>query len=202
MSPRAPEQNAALRAATLQRAEAAAVTLFARHGFAATSMRDIASTAGLSVGSIYRHYASKDELFSALVGQAVAGLGELIENFRSGGSPAGLITGLTRTFLSDLSDDRGFTEFFWMMNQTFAMVDRPTAVEELIQRHEELVAATVALIARGQELGEFNPGDPAELATCYLAALTGMAAMRLAMGSGLVVPPSSTLTAILIKEQR
>lgn len=75
----------------MRRRRAAAVTLFARHGFAATGMRDVASAAGLSAGSIYRHDASKDELFSALVGQAMAGLGELIEGFRSGGSPAGLI---------------------------------------------------------------------------------------------------------------
>ena len=50
----------------------AAAQCFARNGFAATAMPDIAATAGLSVGSLYRYFPSKEELFLAVVGDRVA----------------------------------------------------------------------------------------------------------------------------------
>lgn len=45
----------------------AAKRLFLTQGYGSTSMRDIAKAAGnLSVGSLYNHFASKEELFSTL----------------------------------------------------------------------------------------------------------------------------------------
>lgn len=66
---------------------AAAKTVFARKGFHATTIADIATEAGLAYGSIYWYFASKDELFHALmaaeeealrshVGSALSALGE------------------------------------------------------------------------------------------------------------------------------
>lgn len=40
---------------------------FARKGFLKTSMRDIAEAAGVGVGNVYNYFASKDELFQAVV---------------------------------------------------------------------------------------------------------------------------------------
>ncbi len=45
----------------------AAYNLFLENGFSATSMRQIAERAGLAVGGIYNHFASKDEIFQALI---------------------------------------------------------------------------------------------------------------------------------------
>jgi len=50
----------------------AASRCFARHGFAATSVPDIASDAHLSVGLMYRYFGSKEDLFLAVVGERVA----------------------------------------------------------------------------------------------------------------------------------
>lgn len=47
----------------------AALAEFASHGFVATRTEDIASRAGLSKGSIYLHFKSKDELLEALLKQ-------------------------------------------------------------------------------------------------------------------------------------
>jgi TetR/AcrR family transcriptional repressor of mexJK operon len=47
--------------------EDAAVELFMEHGYHATSMRRIAEHAGLALGGIYNHFASKDELFEAII---------------------------------------------------------------------------------------------------------------------------------------
>lgn len=47
--------------------EDAAVELFLKHGYHATSMRQIADHAGLALGGIYNHFASKDEIFEAII---------------------------------------------------------------------------------------------------------------------------------------
>tara|TARA_R110002110_G_scaffold390981_1_gene604182 strand:- start:58 stop:648 length:591 start_codon:yes stop_codon:yes gene_type:complete len=44
----------------------AALTLFSDHGFHGTSMSKLANLAGLPVGTIYRHFAGKEELIHAL----------------------------------------------------------------------------------------------------------------------------------------
>lgn len=50
---------------------AAAAMLIATRGYDAVSMRDIADAAGMRPGSLYYHYASKDELFAAVHAAAI-----------------------------------------------------------------------------------------------------------------------------------
>jgi AcrR family transcriptional regulator len=47
--------------------EDAAFSLFMEQGYHASSMRQIAERAKLALGGIYNHFASKDEIFSALI---------------------------------------------------------------------------------------------------------------------------------------
>ena len=47
--------------------EDAALELFMEQGYHATSMRQIAERAGLALGGIYNHFASKDEIFEAII---------------------------------------------------------------------------------------------------------------------------------------
>jgi AcrR family transcriptional regulator len=47
--------------------EDAAVELFMEYGYHATSMRQIAERAGLALGGIYNHFASKDDIFEAII---------------------------------------------------------------------------------------------------------------------------------------
>ncbi|MEP7135540.1 MAG: TetR/AcrR family transcriptional regulator [Chloroflexota bacterium] len=47
--------------------EDAAISLFLEHGYHATSMRQIADKAGLALGGIYNHFASKDEIFQGII---------------------------------------------------------------------------------------------------------------------------------------
>ena len=60
------------RAAILQ----AAATAFAHEGFAATSMDDVATAAGITKLIVYRHFSSKEELYEAVLAQVSARLAE------------------------------------------------------------------------------------------------------------------------------
>jgi AcrR family transcriptional regulator len=50
-----------------EKIEEAARELFIRQGFHATSMRDIAKGAGVSLGNLYNYYATKDAIFESIV---------------------------------------------------------------------------------------------------------------------------------------
>ncbi len=52
----------------------AAMAEFLEHGFKDASMRRIASAAGMSASGLYKHFSSKEEMFSALVEPAYQGL--------------------------------------------------------------------------------------------------------------------------------
>jgi len=198
--PRTEAQYEAMRADTRRRIEIAAVRLFARQGFAATSVRDIAREAGISTGLMYRHHQTKQDLFGDLVAQAADGLGALARRFRGDVPPAALIREFTREFVHDVLAGDGFVEFFLIMNQSFTMAEPPAQVRALRARHVTMMRSAVELIGRGQRLGQFEQGDAAELASCYFAALGGLAMMSFTLGDRFVAPNPAMLTNFLIKE--
>ena len=55
--------------ASVGRTLESALKLFSSQGFGATSMRQIAEAANLSVGNVYHHFASKEEIFQRLLDQ-------------------------------------------------------------------------------------------------------------------------------------
>lgn len=57
----------------------AAARMFRDHGYAGTTMRAIADAAGLKAGSIYYHYASKDELISAVLDLGIHSVIDTVE---------------------------------------------------------------------------------------------------------------------------
>jgi AcrR family transcriptional regulator len=54
-------------ARTREKLHEAALALFTTQGFHGTGMREIATRAGVSLGNIYNHHATKDELFASLL---------------------------------------------------------------------------------------------------------------------------------------
>lgn len=198
--PRSEAQYEAMRADTRERIEIAAVRLFARQGFAATSVRDIAHEAGISTGLVYRHHRTKEDLFGDLVARAADGLGGVTARFSGDGSPAAIIREFTEELLADVVGDGAFVEFLLIMNQSFAMANPPAQVRTLMARHDAMTRAVAELIERGQRLGQFHRGEAAELSSCYFAALGGLAMSRFALGERFVAPRTAMLTRFLIKE--
>jgi AcrR family transcriptional regulator len=66
MTPRTEAQNQALREASRDRLLHAAMGLFARHGYADTSIKMIAAEAGMAQGLLYSHFSGKQELLKAI----------------------------------------------------------------------------------------------------------------------------------------
>jgi AcrR family transcriptional regulator len=53
--------------ASVEKVLEAGLALFSTQGFRATTMREIADHAGLSVGNLYHHFAGKEEIFQRLI---------------------------------------------------------------------------------------------------------------------------------------
>jgi len=62
------------RATTIAAITRAAGELFAAHGFAATSIDDIARRAGVAKGAVYHHFESKEQIFARVFEQMTAAL--------------------------------------------------------------------------------------------------------------------------------
>ncbi len=65
----------------------AAEALFSRSGFAATSLRDIAAQAGIQQPGLYKHFASKEDLYRPVYERALKPLVDLMERLLE--APAG-----------------------------------------------------------------------------------------------------------------
>jgi len=60
----------------------AAIAAFAKRGFHQTSMHDISTEAGISVGLIYRYFENKEAVIAAMADQHKQRIGELLEEAR------------------------------------------------------------------------------------------------------------------------
>lgn len=89
--------RAAETAARKQRMLVAATELAAEGGYDAVQIRDVAARAEVALGTLYRHYASKDHLLlAALAGQASALRGRLDQRPPRGDTPAERVADVLR----------------------------------------------------------------------------------------------------------
>ena len=196
---RTAEQSAALTAATRSAVQTAAVRVFARNGFAASAIRDIAVEAGVSIGTIYRHYPSKDALYADLLDQALTGLAALTEELSGPGRPVETIREFTIRYLSGLTADDGAAEFMIVIDQGVTAGTPATSTARLHDAHRSMWRACEGLIRRGQAAGQFGHGDPAQLTTCYFAMLGGLTSIRVALGAEFTAPDVDVVLKLLIE---
>ena len=88
---------------------AAAARAFARTGYAATSMEDIAAEAGVTKLIVYRHFAGKQELYEAVLARVSE---RLVEEFRSIASTRRSAVGLRALLTVAREDPDGFLLLF------------------------------------------------------------------------------------------
>ena len=138
----------------------AALQVFSERGFAGARLDDIAARAGVSKGALYLYFATKEDLFHAVVAEAfapnLAAVRQAAERFD------GAFADLARLIIPNiarLAIDAGVGGVLKMVigeSRNF-----PTLAKVW---HDALVApalATVAgLIERAQSRGEIRPGDP------------------------------------------
>jgi AcrR family transcriptional regulator len=74
--PRTPHQFAQIREETREKLLKSALRLFARHGYATTSVRMLADDAGISQGLLYNYFTGKEALLRAIFERSMQEVGE------------------------------------------------------------------------------------------------------------------------------
>jgi AcrR family transcriptional regulator len=106
--PRTDSQNAAIRAESRSRILAAALRLFARHGYEQTSVRQIAQEAGIAQGLLYNYFSGKEQLLLAIFEQSIADVLESFAQAEAAGPADQRVERLIRASFAILRRNREF----------------------------------------------------------------------------------------------
>jgi TetR/AcrR family fatty acid metabolism transcriptional regulator len=169
-----------LRAARRSQILEAALRVFLDKGYHVTNVSDVAAEAGVSQGTIYWYFDSKDELFNAAVSEFFADFGqEVLGAFEGVSSATQKLQVLGEAMV-------GFTEqasgmFAMFVGYLASAQDRTEAASSWVDLLVGYKDALVAIIDEGIAAGEFRSVDPEGLAWSILAAYDGLAAYYLLM---------------------
>lgn len=150
---------------------AAALGLFVERGYAATRLDEVAARAGVSKGTLYLYFESKEELFKAVVREHIVPM--LEASHRALEQPDVSSEALIRRFFRDWWDRFGATELSGIAKLMVAEAGNFPEVARFFQLEviEPNNAAFGAMIRRGIARGEFRPIDPLVATQLCLAPL-------------------------------
>ncbi|WP_374575282.1 TetR/AcrR family transcriptional regulator [Phenylobacterium sp.] len=175
--------NLALEASSRDRILDVALVLFARQGYAGTSMRQIAGEVGMRASSLYSHFAGKEAILSALIdayGPARGASRLASPAYRAlADDPAAFC----RRYAADWLDqwcDVNERRFMGLLNaEPSRMADhRAHFVETLFDRE---VVAVADYFRRFIMAGRMRPGEPADYARLFMGGMTFVRMQHLMM---------------------
>ena len=140
-TPAAPSQRADARR-NRKRVLEAARELFAEHGFEA-QIDQIASRAGVGVGTVYRHFPTKDDLLEALIHERFDGLAQAARDAMANPDPWDGFEGFMRYSAGVMARDRALSEAMFERPETMREGAEGVGMPELLE----------PLVARAQESG-------------------------------------------------
>ncbi len=185
MSPSAsqPAPRRRRKAARPQELLQAALDLFVARGFAATRSEDVAARAGVSKGTLYRYFPSKQELFKAVVRHNLSALiaaGQLHAD-RFDGSSAQLLQQLLHGWWLRFGSTAAGGIFKIIVAEVGNFPELARFYRDEVQLPaERLIGGT---LLRGIRRGEFRPVPVAEASLALIAPMLFLALHRHSVGA-------------------
>jgi AcrR family transcriptional regulator len=174
MSPRTKTQIAKLRAARKAQILQAANQVFSRKGFHAANVSDVAAEAGVSQGTVYHYFDSKEDLFMAVFEAWETGYlnREVLVAMNVSTSSSERLRYLAHAVGEYMAQTE---EFFPASLEFWSHIHRDAAIREGIRRIFTELRLTVAqLIQEGIDQGEFVSIDSGAVAALLIAAYDGL----------------------------
>lgn len=138
-----------------------AAELFARQGVAATTVREIADAAGILSGSLYHHFASKDDIVDAVLSTFLTELRERYDEVLSaGGDAAERLRGLVTASLETVAAHPRATEIYQNDAHRLSADNGYPYVEESAKT---VRAAWLGLLEEGRASGAFRSDVPVKV---------------------------------------
>lgn len=158
----------------------AALAVFSRKGFHAANVSDVAAEAGVSQGTIYWYFESKEELLNAALLAFFVDFGEeslrAVEGCETAEEKLRCL-GRSMESLSETAEGL-FTLFLSYWSSSDRRDEVAQMWGELLAEYKDLV---VGIIEEGVRSGEFRPLDADSLVWAILGAYDGLAAYGLLM---------------------
>ncbi len=152
--------------ATREQIVKAATALLAQKGYDATSLDEVAAAAGVTKGTIYYHFDSKEAVYGAVISPEIdRNMREVEEILGGARSPREALIEVLR--LQTRGARVPAERYLYYQELLPLSDDTRRALRQRENRYEALVAD---VIRRGQELGEVVAGDPKILALVYIGA--------------------------------
>jgi TetR/AcrR family transcriptional regulator, fatty acid metabolism regulator protein len=145
----------------------AAVKVFARNGFHAARVGDIAEEAGVAYGLVYHYFKSKEELLETIFRDTWTQMLARINEVQEAGVPAAeAVRQVTALLLRTWRRDPD------LVRVLVREVTRSPHVQQEVEEITQAMAALEGIIRRGQESGEFRSElDPRLGAVVFYGAL-------------------------------
>jgi TetR/AcrR family transcriptional regulator, fatty acid metabolism regulator protein len=138
----------------------AAVRVFARNGYHASRVGDIAEEAGVAHGLLYHYFRSKEEVLECVFTETWADIVDAIRRVEETPESArDRLTGIAKILLRAWRRDPD------LVRVVVREIVRTPELQQRIGTVHEAFAAIERIIVRGQELGEFRTDVDAKLAS-------------------------------------
>ena len=148
---------------------AVATELFARHGFAAVSMRQIAAEVGVQVGALYNHIPDKQTLLFELMRDHLEALFTAFEDDPEA-DPLDRLQNFVRFHIRFHNGRSDAVFIAYMELRNLSPVNFAT-IELMRKRYEDQVQR---IIEAGRDMGVFRVDDPKIATLAIIAMLTGV----------------------------
>ncbi|WP_439521144.1 TetR/AcrR family transcriptional regulator [Marivita sp.] len=152
------------------RVREAALTLFARHGYAAVSMRQIAKEVGVQAGALYNYTPDKQSLLFDLMRGHMDDLMTARANEPTQGAPQDRLEAFTR-FHIRFHLERPKAVFISYMELRNLTSENFATIEDLRRRYE---GALESLLQAGRDAGHFHLADTKLTTLAIIAMLNGV----------------------------
>jgi AcrR family transcriptional regulator len=197
--PRNQAQNEQIRANRRVQILEAARGVFAQDGYHAANVSDVAAAAGVSQGTVYHYFASKEELLMAVYEDwETTNLDREIDAALAAAPTfAGKLAALARSAGKRVE---GSGQLLNAQVEFWSHIPRHEAIRERFRTlFANLGAELAQLIRAGMEAGEFRRVDPDSLARLLIAAYDGLIVQWLADPASVNWETSAdTLTAVVL----
>jgi AcrR family transcriptional regulator len=164
---------------------AAAKEVFAKSGYQATTIADIAKVAKLSYGSIYWYFDSKEALFHALMENEEQQLRDHVTNAiaqaSTGHSELAPLQAAVKTTLEFFESDRAVVKL--LFRDSYALGDR--FEKHLFYIYEGFISDIEVMVKEAQKNGKIIEAPPRMVAFCVVSLVGQVAHRRLVTDDGL-----------------
>ena len=146
---------------------AAGAAVFARTRYDMASLDDIAAEAGVTKGTIYYHFDSKEVLYTAVLTSYLADATERLQAIADSGlPPRPMIERVIRHLVEDtLDSSKSYSRYQ-------SIVDAGPTLQRSVREAQRAYEHTLAgIIERGQAAGEIMPGNPKVLAFLLIGSI-------------------------------